>query len=96
MSKPVEYRVTVAGFGTWRIHWATKDRRWVLDYNARAMGTQWVPAGDYVAAESAAIAVAEKTTGVSMWDGLRFPAPAGDLKHWRTDASEGVQADAIQ
>jgi hypothetical protein len=96
MTKPVEYRLRVAGFGTWRIAYKPAERRWGLAYNARMTGEQWVPAGDFNIAETAAIAVSERTTSVKSWDGLRFPLPAAELGGWATDASESVQADAAE
>lgn len=96
MAKPVQYRMSVPGFGTWRIAYATGKKRWELAYSVRAVGEQWVPASDYSLADSAAIAVAERQTGVGSWDGLRFAIPAkGDLRLWRTESSEGVQEDAV-
>lgn len=94
MTKPVEYRLTVPGFGTWRIAYTPAARRWVLAYSVRTIGEQWVPSGEFLLPESAAIAVAERKTGAGLWDGLRFPPPSVELRHWTTDASEGVQLDA--
>lgn len=96
MTKPIEYRLRIAGFGTWRIVFVPANRRWSLAYNVRATSEQWVPCGDFIAAESAAQAVAERKTGDRPWDRLRFELPAGaELRHWKTDASEGIQPDAI-
>lgn len=96
MSRPIEYRLQIQGFGVWRIVYVPEKQRWSLSCNARIRGEQWIPVGDYSLAECAALAVAERSTGLGTWDGLRYPAPPdGDLKRWRTDASEGVQADAV-
>ncbi len=96
MSKPVDYRIAISGFGTWRIGYDTFKKTWVLAYNPRSNGEQWVPAGEFMLAETAALAVALRKTGARSWDGLQFALPADlEIKHWRTDASEGIQADAI-
>lgn len=95
MSKPVAYHAAIAGFGTWRICYDTNTRRWALAHNVRSRGEQWVTVGNYLLAETAAIAVAERKTGIRSWDGLRFTLPEGfDLSHWKTEGSEGIQADA--
>ena len=95
MSKPVEYRRTIVGFGTWRIAYEPLTKRWALSYNVRFHGEQWVPVGDFLLAETAALAVAERNTGARSWDGLRFALPATfDLRAWTTEDSEGVQEDA--
>jgi hypothetical protein len=76
MTKPIEYRMRIAGFGVWRILYVPTKRRWELAYTVRATGEQWMPCGEFVAPESAAIAVAERKTEVPSWRGLRFAMPA--------------------
>ena len=96
MVKPLEYRLAIAGFGIWRIAYEPPKKRWTLAFNARASGEQWVPAGEFLLAESAVRAVTERNTGARSWDSLRFALPANsDLKYWITEASDGVQADAM-
>ena len=95
MSNAVKYQTAIAGFGTWRIAYEPQTRKWALAYNVRVHGEQWVPVGDFVLAETAALAVSERKTGARSWDGLRFALPAKfDLRHWTTAASEGIQEDA--
>lgn len=94
--KPVEYTFPVQGFGTWRIAYVPQSKAWRLAYSVRAGGVQWTTARDFVVPESAAIAVANRETGVHGWDCLRFAADrVGNLSAWRTDVSEGIQPDAI-
>ncbi len=94
--KPVEYTYSVQGFGTWRIAFVLEAKTWRLAYNARAHGVQWATARDFVAPESAAIAVGERKTGVDGWDRLRFAAGRiAELGAWKTDESDGVQEDAM-
>lgn len=71
--KPVEYRLAVPGFGTWKIVYKTARQRWLLVYNARSRGEQWTPAADFFQAESAAEAVALRETGAQIWDLLQSP-----------------------
>lgn len=96
MAKPVEYLLRVPGFGSWRIAYAPGKKKWELAYSVRFGSERWVPCGDYLIAETAAIAVAERNTGAPSWDGLRFALPANTerLVRWKTDASDGVQSDA--
>ena len=95
MTKPVEYRLAVSGFGTWRIAYDPAKRRWILAYNARARGEQWTQAADFLQPESAADSVASRKTSAGIWDKLHFALPShADLRLWITDASEGIQPDA--
>lgn len=95
MSKPVEYRLPVAGFGIWRIVFEPPLRKWTLSYNVRASGAQWMKVGEFHLAETAALAVANRETGAAVWDGLRFTVGlTGDLTKWSSEQSEGVQPDA--
>ncbi|PTY04603.1 hypothetical protein DB347_17970 [Opitutaceae bacterium EW11] len=96
MAKPLEYRLSIPGLGVWHIQYDPTRKIWLLAYNPRARGEQWVPSGEFTLAESAALAVAQRKTGARGWDGLRFALPADlDLKLWKTDESEGIQADAV-
>ena len=46
-------------------------------------------------AEAAAVVVAQRKTGLGEWDALGFGEGIDfDLPQWKTEASEGVQADA--
>ena len=93
--KPIEYFKPIQGFGTWRIDFDPSAKKWRLCYNIRMKGERWEPAGHFIAAESAAVAVGERKTGIGSWDGLGFARGLSfGLATWRTEASEGVQADA--
>lgn len=94
-TKPREYRMDVRGFGTWRIGYDPAVKKWLLALNSRIKGERWQPAGHFEVAESAAVAVGERATGLGVWDNLGFGRELNcDLSHWKTEASEGVQADA--
>ena len=92
--KVVEYFKSIQGFGTWRIAYDTAAKKWALSYNVRIKGERWEPVRHFDAAEAAAAAVGERKTGVGGWDELGFARGMNfDLSSWKTEPSEGVQAD---
>jgi len=94
-TKPVEYFRPVQGFGVWRIAFDPAAKKWTLAYNARARGERWEPVREFAVAEAAAVVVGERKTGLGAWDKLGFGRGMSfELSSWKTEASDGAQADA--
>lgn len=71
-TKPLEYRYYLLGFRTWRITYDIEIKRWILSYNLRMKGEQWHKVSPFELLESVTLAVAERKTGLSLWDDFGF------------------------
>lgn len=92
-----EYRIDVPGFGTWRIAYDTAAKKWHLACNLRLKGERWEPVRTFDVEEAAAVVVGERKTGLGSWDKLGLGREMNfDLSKWKTEGSEGAQADAVE
>lgn len=89
MTKPLDYRRNVRGFGTWRVQFVPERKKWQLAVNVAMRGERWNALNDYDVLEAAVDAVARRNTGWGAWDGLGYGrAESFELSTW-TEVSSG-------